>query len=102
MIRYRLKCEKRHEFEGWFASSSAFDRQAKRGEIACPRCGNAKVQKALMTPGIAKGAKRKPRAQKTSRMTTPMAGPAPSELHRVAAHGDLAAAMPETGAENRG
>ena len=61
MIRYRLKCEKRHEFEGWFASSAAFDRQAKRGEIACPRCGNAKVQKALMTPGIAKGAKRKPR-----------------------------------------
>ena len=64
MIRYRLKCEKRHEFEGWFASSSAFDRQAKRGQVSCPRCGNTKVDKALMTPGIAKGTKRKPRAAK--------------------------------------
>ena len=52
MIRYQLKCEKRHEFEGWFASSAAFDRQAKRGQVTCPRCGNAKVQKALMAPSI--------------------------------------------------
>ena len=59
MIRYRLKCEKRHEFEGWFANSTAFDRQAKRGQVTCPRCGTHKVEKALMTPGIAKGAKRK-------------------------------------------
>ena len=45
MIRYRLKCEKRHEFEGWFASSTAFDRQAKRGQVTCPRCGTHKVEK---------------------------------------------------------
>jgi hypothetical protein len=99
MIRYRLKCEKRHEFEGWFASSSAFDRQAKRGQVSCPRCGNTKVQKALMTPGIAKGAKRKPRTPKTSEDNNSTAGPAPSELHRVAAHGDLAAAMRKLRAE---
>ena len=98
MIRYRLKCEKRHEFEGWFASSSAFDRQAKRGQVSCPRCGNTKVDKALMTPGIAKGAKRKPRAAKTSEESTASV-PAAADLHRVAAHGDLAAAMRKLRAE---
>ena len=30
MIRYRLKCKKGHEFEAWFASSDAFDKQEKR------------------------------------------------------------------------
>ena len=93
MIRYRLKCEKRHEFEGWFASSAAFDRQAKRGQITCPRCGTAKVQKALMSPNIGKSAKRK-RAEKGSEPA-----PAQRETHRLAAHGELAAAMRKLKAE---
>ena len=29
MILYRLKCKKGHEFEAWFASSAAFDKQEK-------------------------------------------------------------------------
>ena len=90
MIRYRLKCEKRHEFEGWFANSTAFDRQAKRGQVTCPRCGTHKVEKALMTPGIAKGAKRK-RGSKAP--AAPAPAPAQPEVHRLAAHGELAAAM---------
>ena len=94
MIRYRLKCEKRHEFEGWFASSSTFDRQAKRGLVTCPRCGTAKVEKALMTPRISKGSKRK-RVDKNS---APPAAPQP-ETHRLAAHGELAAAMRKLRAE---
>ena len=36
MIRYRLNCRKGHEFEGWFASSAAFDRQAKQGRVTLP------------------------------------------------------------------
>lgn len=94
MIRYRLKCDRRHEFEGWFASSTAFDRQAKRGQVTCPRCGTHKVEKALMTPRISKGTKRK-RVEKT---------PAPpaaqqQETHRLAAHGELATAMRKLRAE---
>jgi len=90
MIRYRLKCEKRHEFEAWFANSTAFDRQAKRGEISCPRCGTARVEKALMAPSIKKGTKRK----RTEKAPEPApAQPAPLETHRLAAHGELAAAM---------
>lgn len=108
MIRYRLKCEKRHEFEAWFASSTAFDRQAKRGLIACPRCGTAKVHKSLMAPNIIKGVRRA-RAEKgaekgagkaadqAAEPPAPMAAPAPAappaETHRLAAHGELAKAM---------
>lgn len=52
MIRYKLRCHKDHEFEAWFGSSSAYDKQAKRGLVTCPDCGSKKVQKALMTPGV--------------------------------------------------
>jgi hypothetical protein len=54
MIRYTLVCNKRHEFESWFASSAAYDKQAKRGLVACPLCGSTKVEKALMTPRLAR------------------------------------------------
>ena len=54
MIRYTLVCNKRHEFESWFANSAAYDKQAKRGLVTCPLCGSAKVEKALMTPRLAR------------------------------------------------
>src|SRR5215831_15497717 len=54
MIRYTLVCDKRHEFESWFTNSSAYDKQAKRGLVTCPLCGSAKVEKALMTPRLAR------------------------------------------------
>jgi hypothetical protein len=57
MIRYALVCTKRHAFESWFASSSAYDQQAKRGLVTCPVCGTAKVEKALMTPRLARASK---------------------------------------------
>jgi hypothetical protein len=103
MIRYRLKCEKRHEFEGWFANSAAFDRQAKRREISCPRCGTTRVEKALMTPSITKRTTRKRGAKPAAEPATP-AQPTASqvqqpETHRLAAHGELAAAMRKMRAE---
>jgi hypothetical protein len=54
MIAYKLACDAGHEFESWFASGSAFDAQAKRGLVACPLCGSAKVEKAIMAPAIAR------------------------------------------------
>ena len=61
MIRYQLQCAKSHPFEGWFRNSRDFDRQARRGLVACPTCGDARVTKALMTPSIATGVKKRPR-----------------------------------------
>jgi hypothetical protein len=52
MIRYALICDKGHDFESWFADSSAFDKQAKRGLVTCPHCGSPKVGKAIMAPRI--------------------------------------------------
>jgi hypothetical protein len=52
MIRYALNCDDGHVFETWFASSAAFDKQAKRGLVACPVCGSVKVEKAIMAPNL--------------------------------------------------
>ncbi|KZD12649.1 DUF1178 family protein [Oceanibaculum pacificum] len=55
MIRYQLQCDKAHGFESWFRDSAAYDTLAAAGEVACPVCGSAKVEKQLMAPSIGKG-----------------------------------------------
>lgn len=57
MISFNLVCDKGHDFEAWFKDGASFDRQAKKGLVACGRCGSAKVRKAVMAPAIA-GTKR--------------------------------------------
>lgn len=54
MILYDLLCDKDHEFESWFKSSSAYDTLRKRNNISCPICGTEKVRKAPMAPRISK------------------------------------------------
>ena len=54
MIHYALRCAAGHEFDGWFADSNAFDRQAESGLVECPFCGLAKVSRALMAPAVAR------------------------------------------------
>jgi hypothetical protein len=58
MIRYALVCQKAHAFESWFENSAAYDKQAKRGLVSCPICGDLKVEKAIMSPKISTGEKR--------------------------------------------
>jgi hypothetical protein len=58
MIRYALVCSKGHSFESWFQNSAAYDKQAKRGLVECPACGNTKVEKALMAPKLSGTKKR--------------------------------------------
>jgi hypothetical protein len=86
MIRYTLICNKRHEFESWFANSAAYDKQAKRGLVACPLCGSTKVEKALMTPRLARAdrsaaqarAAAPPAAAPTTAATGPVQASAPA------------------------
>jgi hypothetical protein len=68
MIHYALVCEHGHAFESWFADSAAYDKQAKRKLIACPHCGSAKVDKAIMAPRLSGARKR----------TRPVEMPAPA------------------------
>jgi hypothetical protein len=59
MIRYALVCAKGHDFESWFPSSSAYDKQVKRGLVTCPSCGSDKVEKAIMAPKLSGTKKRR-------------------------------------------
>lgn len=54
MIRFALTCAAGHEFEGWFASSAAFDQQRAAAELACPICGDTSVDKAIMAPAVSR------------------------------------------------
>jgi len=45
MIVFELQCSGRHQFEGWFASPEAFERQLGAGEIACPVCADPAIRK---------------------------------------------------------
>ena len=60
MIRFTLRCNEEHEFEGWFRSSEAFEAQQQAGEIACPTCGDTRIEKALMAPNIGRSHKNVP------------------------------------------
>jgi hypothetical protein len=53
MIRYAVRCEHEHEFEGWFPSADGFDEQAARGLVECPFCNSKQVRKAIMSPAVA-------------------------------------------------
>ena len=55
MIHYALTCEKTHRFDGWFASSTAFESQRDSGQVQCTICGSMQVDRALMAPAVAAG-----------------------------------------------
>lgn len=57
MILYALNCSRDHDFEAWFRNSDAFDKQAAKGIVACPHCGDTEIRKAIMAPRIGKGRK---------------------------------------------
>ena len=52
MIRYSLKCDEAHRFDGWFSSSADFDRQQADALIGCVVCGSTSVEKDLMAPRV--------------------------------------------------
>lgn len=82
MIRYRLQCDKSHQFEAWFANAEAFDRQAARGQIVCADCGSTAVSKAIMAPSVITSRGRT--AQKHSAPAPASPPPPPEAPQRVA------------------
>ena len=56
MIVFDLACGNKHVFEAWFSDSQGFEEQRIAGDVVCPVCGNADVEKSLMAPAVpAKG-----------------------------------------------
>lgn len=80
MIRYRLKCEQGHEFDGWFPSSEGFDAQSKKGLLSCAVCGSPKVAKALMAPNVVTAKKGAGERQPDSAAVSMTAGLPPQAL----------------------
>jgi len=63
MIRYRLRCHRSHEFDAWFQTGAAYDRQVERSEVKCPECASVDVSKTLMAPNVAKRAETEGKAE---------------------------------------
>jgi hypothetical protein len=63
MILFTLRCAAGHEFDAWFRDGDRYEAQQKAGEIACPHCGDATIEKALMAPRIGRS--------RDARMPTP-------------------------------
>jgi hypothetical protein len=55
MIRFGLVCDRGHDFEAWFSSGSAYEKQESAQSISCPVCGGTSVRKAPMAPAILRG-----------------------------------------------
>ena len=47
-----LHCAHGHGFEGWFASSADFESQLADGLVACPSCGDTRVQRLPSAPYV--------------------------------------------------
>jgi hypothetical protein len=54
MIRFALTCGQGHAFESWFRDNVSFEAQSRRGLVACPMCGDTRVEKAIMAPHVAR------------------------------------------------
>ena len=57
MIKYQLKCRseicsEEKEFDGWFKSIEAYEKQKLQRLINCPICGSDKVEKLLTAPSL--------------------------------------------------
>ncbi|MEY4599566.1 MAG: hypothetical protein RLZZ445_2363 [Pseudomonadota bacterium] len=47
MIVFDLGCDNDHRFEGWFSSSTDFERQQKESQLSCPLCGSPNINRLL-------------------------------------------------------
>jgi hypothetical protein len=88
VIIFDLKCGPQgHVFEGWFASTEAYEAQRLGGLLACPLCGSAEIAKAPMAPAVPT------RANARSAASSPTSGLFSGPPHEVKAMLAAAAAV---------
>ncbi len=82
MIVFDLKCGQGHVFEAWFANSEAFADQKAKGFLACPLCGAADIEKAVMAPNVAPKGNQRAETLPAAPMATsaPAAEPSPADV----------------------
>jgi hypothetical protein len=54
MIKYKLNCNNKHRFDGWFPNIAEFERQQGKKLLICPLCDSNQVDRAIMAPMIGK------------------------------------------------
>ncbi len=52
MIKYILKCKKKHEFESWFTNSTEFEKLKKNKLLECIYCKSKEIEKSIMSPRV--------------------------------------------------
>tara|TARA_B100001093_G_C26723355_1_gene968825 strand:- start:503 stop:928 length:426 start_codon:yes stop_codon:yes gene_type:complete len=52
MIKYILKCKKKHEFESWFTNSIEFEKLKKSKLLECIYCKSKEIEKSIMSPRV--------------------------------------------------
>lgn len=68
MIILNLACAGEHRFEGWFASSAAFETQQQQEAVRCPICGSHEIKRLPSAPHLARPA---PTAMPAAQGSTP-------------------------------
>jgi hypothetical protein len=92
MIVLDLFCANEHRFEGWFASSAAFEAQRSQGLLTCPVCNGTEVRRLPSAPYVQT---RSAQAPASSGASAPAAAAVPT---RVPAAPASSPAMPSAAA----
>lgn len=78
MIKYRMRCGQGHVADIWFRDSAACDQQMAAGHVACPECGDARMEKSLMAPSVTTSEAKAERAASPAPATPAASAPAPA------------------------
>ena len=71
MIRYQLRCEHDHQFDGWFPNIKEFERQQEKHLLICPLCDSKRVDRAIMSPVVGKARAKNKKNKDYSDQITP-------------------------------
>lgn len=75
-----LRCAHGHGFEGWFASSEAFETQLAGGLVECPVCGDTAIVKLLSAPRLNLGNAKAPQEAAASAAPSSASSNVPADL----------------------
>ena len=52
MIKYKLICKNKHEFESWFSDSKDFETLKTKNLLECIYCSSSNITKSIMSPMV--------------------------------------------------
>lgn len=68
---FDLQCENSHVFEGWFASTDAYDTQKAQGLLSCPVCSSSNVNRKVSAARLNVGHLKRERLEDPVRNAAP-------------------------------